>query len=146
MRTLSPKKPTEDNNYAMGRQLSALNMLCKLDKWDIEWTAPYCEEISKVAGIDTVIHFVEQSQHDNYRAQASQVIGMIAEEGSINHLLMDMDAVNILVDAVMSKAILVKRCAAEALAFLVRDDNVRAAISNDRVLQVCLGELSKSTD
>lgn len=71
---------------------------------------------------------------------------MIAEEGSINHLLMDMDAVNILVDAVMSKAILVKRCAAEALAFLVRDDNVRAAISNDRVLQVCLGELSKSTD
>lgn len=71
---------------------------------------------------------------------------MIAEEGTINHLLMDMDAVNILVDAIMSKAILVKRCAGEALAFLVRDDNVRQQITNDRVLQVCLGELSKSTD
>lgn len=71
---------------------------------------------------------------------------MIAEEGSINHLLTEMDAVNILVDAIMSKNILVKRCAAEALAFLVRDDNVRQSITNDRVLQVSLGELSKSTD
>lgn len=71
---------------------------------------------------------------------------MIAEEGTINHLLIDMDAVNILVDALMSKTILVKRCAAEALAFLVRDDNVRTTITNDRVLQVCLGELSKSSD
>ena len=71
VRTLSPKKPTEDTNYAMGRQLSALNMLCKLDKWDIPWTPQYSEEISKIAGVDTVIHFVEQSQYDNYRAQAS---------------------------------------------------------------------------
>jgi len=71
IRTLSPKKPTEDTNYAMGRQLSALNMLCKLDKWDMDWVQGYSEEISKVAGIDTVIHFVEQSQHDNYRAQAA---------------------------------------------------------------------------
>lgn len=71
---------------------------------------------------------------------------MIAEEGSINHLLMDMDAVNILTDAFMSKVVLVKRCAAEALAFLVRDDNVRAQVTNDRVLQVSLSELSKSTD
>jgi len=50
---------------------------------------------------------------------------MIAEEGTINQLLLDMDALNILVDAVMSKTILVKRSAAEALAFLVRDDAVR---------------------
>jgi hypothetical protein len=71
---------------------------------------------------------------------------MIAEEGSINHLLMDMDAINILTDSVTSKVVLVKRCAAEALAFLVRDDNVRASVTNDRVLQVSLSELSKSTD
>ncbi len=58
-RTLAPKKPTEDNNYAMGRQLSAMNLLCKLDKWDIEWIKGYSEEISKVAGVDTVMHFVE---------------------------------------------------------------------------------------
>jgi hypothetical protein len=99
-----------------------------------------------VAGIDTVVHFAEQSQYDNYRAQAAQVIGMIAEEGTINSVLIDMDAVNILTDALMSKTILVKRCAAEGLAFLVRDDNVRSAITNDRVLQVTLSELSKSQD
>ena len=58
-RTLAPKKPTEDTNYAMGRQLSAMNMLCKLDKWDIEWTAEYSEELSKIAGIDTIVHYVE---------------------------------------------------------------------------------------
>lgn len=69
---------------------------------------------------------------------------MIAEEGTINKILIDMEAVNILTDALISKTILVKRCAAEALAFLVRDDNVRAAITNDRVLQVTLAELSKS--
>jgi hypothetical protein len=61
VRTLSPKKPIEDTNYAMGRQLSALNMLCKLDKWDIPWTTAYSEEVSKIAGVDTIIHFVEQS-------------------------------------------------------------------------------------
>ena len=71
---------------------------------------------------------------------------MIAEEGTINQLLLDMDTLNILVDAVMSKTILVKRSAAEALAFLVRDDAVRQTLTNDRVLQVCLGELSKSAD
>lgn len=53
---------------------------------------------------------------------------MIAEEGSINHLLIDMDCLNILVDAIMTKTVLVKRSAAEALAFLVRDDTVRNGI------------------
>jgi hypothetical protein len=117
-----------------------MNLLCKLDKWDIEWTKVYSEEISKVAGVDTIMHYVEQSQHDNFRAQASQIVGMIAEEGSINHLLLDMDCLNILVDALMSKVVIVKRAAAEALAFLVRDDKVRATLTNDRILQVVLGE------
>lgn len=71
---------------------------------------------------------------------------MLAEEGTLNHLLLDMDALNILVDAVMSKAMLVKRSAAEALAFLVRDESVRSTITSDRILQVSLGELAKSTD
>jgi hypothetical protein len=59
---------------------------------------------------------------------------MISEEGTINHLLLDMDCLNILVDALMSKIVLVKRAAAEAIAFLVRDDKVRATITNDRIL------------
>jgi hypothetical protein len=71
---------------------------------------------------------------------------MIAEEGSINHLMLDMDCVNILVDALMSKVVMVKRSAAEALAFLVRDDKVRATITNDRILQITIGEQTKSSD
>lgn len=71
---------------------------------------------------------------------------MVAEEGSANHLLVDLDALGVLVDALLSKAVLVKRAAAEALAFLVRDDNVRQGIQNDRLLQVALGELAKSQD
>jgi hypothetical protein len=71
IRTLSPKKPTEDNNYAMSRQISALNLLCKLDKWDIEWNQQMAEELSRISGIDTIIKYLEQSQHDNYKAQAA---------------------------------------------------------------------------
>ena len=71
IRTIAPKKPTEDNNYAISRQISALNLLCKLDKWDIEWNNQMSEEISRVQGVDTIVHFLEQSQHDNYKSYAA---------------------------------------------------------------------------
>jgi hypothetical protein len=38
-----------------------MNLMCKLDKWDIAWTKAHSEEISKIAGVDTIMHFVEQS-------------------------------------------------------------------------------------
>jgi hypothetical protein len=59
IRTLAPKRPTEDNNYAISRQISSLNLLCKLDKWDIEWNQGMSEEISRISGVDTIVHFLE---------------------------------------------------------------------------------------
>jgi len=59
IKTLAPKRPTEDNNYTMSRHISSINLLCKLDKWDIEWNDQMSEEISKVAGVDTVINYLE---------------------------------------------------------------------------------------
>eukprot|EP00347_Sterkiella_histriomuscorum_P004589 403359888 len=146
IKSLSPKRPTEDNNYAMSRHISSINLLCKLDKWDIEWNLAMSEEISKVAGVDTVISYLEQSQHDNYKAQAAQIVGMIAEEGSINNLFQEKDTLTILVDAMLHKQIIVKRNAAEALAFLIKDEQIRNQITNDRILHVCLNEHQKSTD
>lgn len=65
---------------------------------------------------------------------------MIAEEGSINNLLQEKDTLTILVDAILHKQIIVKRNAAEALAFLIKDEQIRNSISNDRILHVCLNE------
>lgn len=59
IRTLGPKRPNEDNNYSMSRQISAINLLYKFDKWDIAWTDQMSEEISRIAGIDAVISFME---------------------------------------------------------------------------------------
>ncbi|CDW90750.1 ubiquitin carboxyl-terminal hydrolase family protein [Stylonychia lemnae] len=146
IKTLAPKRPTEDNNYTMSRHISAINLLCKLDKWDIEWTNQMSEEISKVAGLDTIINYLEQSQHDNYKAQAAQIVGMIAEEGSINNILQEKDSINILVDCMLHKQVIVKRNSAEALAFLIKDEAIRNSITNDRVLHAALGEHQKSTD
>ena len=68
IRALAPKRPTEEPNFALSRQISSMNLLCKLDKWDIEWTLNMTEELSRVSGVETVIRFLEQSQHDNYKA------------------------------------------------------------------------------
>lgn len=47
---------------------------------------------------------------------------MIAEEGSINSVLHEKDCLTILIDALLHKQIYVKRTAAEALAFLIKDE------------------------
>jgi hypothetical protein len=47
---------------------------------------------------------------------------MIAEDGSINHLLNEHDTISILLDAMLNKSLLVKRNAAEGLAFLIKDE------------------------
>ncbi len=71
IRTLAPKRPNEENNYAMSRHITAINLLCKLDKWDVPWTNQMSEEISRISGVDAIISFLEQSQHDNYKAFAA---------------------------------------------------------------------------
>jgi len=46
----------------------------------------------------------------------------------------------------LHKQIIVKRNAAEGLAFLIKDENIRNGLSNDRILHVCLAEHQKSSD
>ena len=65
---------------------------------------------------------------------------MIAEEASINHLLNEHDTINILVDAMLHKSLVVKRNSAEALAFMIKDQSIRDGITNDRLLHTCLNE------
>lgn len=59
IRSTAPKRPVEDNNYTMSRQICAINLLCKMDKWDIEWSNQMSEEISRVQGIETIVHYLE---------------------------------------------------------------------------------------
>lgn len=66
---------------------------------------------------------------------------MIAEEGSINHLLNEHDTIQILLDAILHKSIIVKRNAAEGLAFLIKDEVTRNEhIKSDNILHICLSE------
>mmetsp|Transcript_35876 Transcript_35876/g.34929 ORF Transcript_35876/g.34929 Transcript_35876/m.34929 type:complete len:170 (-) Transcript_35876:199-708(-) len=124
-----------------------MNLMCKLDRWDMEWNQEMSEEMARISGIETIIHFLEQSQHDNYKAQAAQIVGMIAEEASINNLLNENDTIEILIEAVLHKSMLVKRNATEALAFLIKDEYTRNNhIVGDRIMHVMLGELQKSND
>lgn len=71
---------------------------------------------------------------------------MIAEESTINYLLIEHDTLNILLDALVSRNVLVKRYSAEALAFYIKDENVRNNIKDDRILTVCLSEMQRSND
>ena len=81
-----------------------------------------------------------------YKAQACQIIGMMAEEGSINHLLNENNAINNLTDCMLYQDLIVKRNAAESLAFLIKDETSRNLIKDDRPLHVARNEFSKRSD
>jgi hypothetical protein len=59
IRSLAPKRPVEDNNYTLSRQISAINLLCKFDKWNIEWTDIMSDEIGRVKAIETLLNYIE---------------------------------------------------------------------------------------
>ena len=59
VRCLAPRRPTEENNYALSRQMSAMNVLCKMDKWDMDWTQAMSEELARTNGLETIILFLE---------------------------------------------------------------------------------------
>lgn len=60
---------------------------------------------------------------------------MIAEEGSINNLLNENNTIQILIDSLSHKSVIVKRNSAEALAFLIKDDYTRDNyVTNDSLL------------
>jgi len=71
---------------------------------------------------------------------------MMAEEGSINHLLNENNAINNLTDCMLYQDLIVKRNAAESLAFLIKDETSRNLIKDDRPLHVARNEFSKRSD
>jgi hypothetical protein len=50
---------------------------------------------------------------------------MIAEQGSINNLLYEASAVDVLVEGLSHKAIQVKRNCSDTLAFILKDNEIR---------------------
>ena len=124
IRALRSKKSIEDASYASTRHICALNVLTWLDKWEVDWSDEMSDECSKVNAVETLLTFLEQNAHDTYKAQAAQVFGMIAEHGSLNNVLFENHVVDILVEALPHKAVLVKRNASETLAFLLKDGEV----------------------
>jgi len=146
IRSLAPKRPTEDANYVMTRHVAAINLLCYFDKCDVEWSGEMSEEISKVNGVESIAIYLEQSQHELYKQQAAQLVGMIAEEGSIMHLLSEQKAASILVECMLHRSINVKRSAAESLAFMIKDEATRDLLKDDRIMHVTLNEFSKRQD
>lgn len=71
---------------------------------------------------------------------------MIAEHGSIFNLLNENNILNILIEGLNHKSYVVKRNIAEALAFLLKDSDVRESIQDDQVLQALVTEFKKAKD
>ena len=146
VRCLAPKRPTEESNYAVTRQLCGINVICLLDKWNVEWNEAMSEELARVNGVDTVTLYLEQNQHDTYKSQAAEIVGMISDQGTINHLLREQDTLSILVESLRHKSLIVKQNVAEALGVFLKDPEVHESLDNDRILQVLMSEYHRTND
>lgn len=95
IRCMLPKRENEDNTLVMTRQISGLNLLCKLDRFDFQWSDESSQMLLDVDTKNTnsldplhcLISFLEQNHQEGYKAQAAQVFGMIIEQGSLNDRL-----------------------------------------------------------
>lgn len=75
---------------------------------------------------------------------------MIAENGGLNRELMQIGLVDLLIEAILHKSILVKRNSSETLAFLVKDNSVWEKMEeghwNEHILETLLQEFSTCQD
>lgn len=71
---------------------------------------------------------------------------MIAEQGSINNLLYEASAVDVLVEGLSHKAIQVKRNCSDTLAFILKDNEIREQIEDERILHTLLHEYKNVDD
>lgn len=146
VRSLTPKKQIEEVTYTQARHIAALNILCIMDKWKVDWENEASEALSSVHGVEALVAFLEQNAHETYKSQAAQVIGMVAENGSINSLLFEASVVDILVEGLTHSSIEVKRNVSESLAFLLKDLDVRTQVSDDRIVNQLLTEYRSAKD
>ena len=59
VRTLAPKRNIEDTSYAQTRIINAISLLCRLDKWQVDWTDDTSEEMVKINGFSSVMGYLE---------------------------------------------------------------------------------------
>lgn len=118
IKCLESKKMDEESHFTMIRQVSALNVLCKLDRLDYDWDEKLSNALLKSGGLQTIISFLEQNHQQGYKAQAAQFLGMIVEHGSMNDLIIKYNVPNILQKLVSHPNKIVKQNAIEALNLL----------------------------
>lgn len=126
IRCMLPKRENEDNTLVMTRQISGLNLLWKLDRFDFQWSDESSQMLLDVDTKNTnsldplhcLISFLEQNHQEGYKAQAAQVFGMIIEQGSLNDRLNTLGLPKILEKWTVHPNRIVKQNAIEALELL----------------------------
>ena len=106
----------------MVRQVSALNIICKLDRLDCEWGDQETDIMKLSNGINAIVSFLEQNHQQGYKAQACQILGMILEHGSMNEEIERLKVQSILEDLTTHGNTIVQQNAKEALILLNGDD------------------------
>lgn len=102
----------------MVRQVSALNLLCKLDRLDYEFDDECMSTIKRYDGVNTIVSFLEQNHQQGYKAQAWQLIGMMLENGTMDREIEKYEVPKILENLSRHKNSIVKQNAKEALQML----------------------------
>ncbi|CAI2378863.1 unnamed protein product [Moneuplotes crassus] len=120
---LQPKKINEESHYAMVRQVSALNLLCKLDQLDYQFDDECMDSIKKNDGVNTVVSFLEQNHQQGYKAQACQLMGMMIEGGTLDDEIENLEVPTILKKLTSHKNNIVRQNAEEALQMLEGEDS-----------------------
>ena len=120
---LMPKKIKEESSFTMIRQVSALNVICKLDRLNFEWNDKWSNMIKETEGITTVVALLEQNHQPGYKAQAAQLVGMILEHGTLTKELIKHGAKAILQKLATTSNKVLKQNATEALELINENEN-----------------------
>ena len=63
------------------------------------------DEMRKNNGIETLIEYLKQDQHDTYKAQSAAICGMIAENTGLNLSMCQAGIIKILLDGFGHKSL-----------------------------------------
>jgi len=118
---LEPRIIDEESHYTMIRQVSALNVIWKLDRLEFQWNDEWVDTIRKSRGLQSIVGFLEQNHQQGYKAQATQFLGMILEHGELIPDIEKLGVVSHLKLLIKHPNKIVKQNAIEALEMLYDD-------------------------
>jgi hypothetical protein len=118
---LEQRKLDEESHYTIIRQVSALNVLSYLDRLEIPWNDECTRKLRELNGLQSIISFLEQDHQQGYKAQATQVLGMIIEDGGMNEELEKLGVGRLLRKLSKHRNKVVKQNAIDALDLLYED-------------------------